>query len=93
MLTLKTVALLGLLAAQRCQTFYFLDVRNMVINSSNVKFSIGDKLKQTKPGKHVHALEFPTYPADICLCVVDVMKEYLECTKPLQGDNTSLFAT
>lgn len=72
MLTYKTVALLGLLSAQRCQTLYFLDIRNVVINSSTVKFSIGDKLKQTKPGKHVHELEFPAYPTDICLCIVDV---------------------
>ena len=38
-------------------------------------------------------LEFPAYPADICLCVVDVMKEYLERTKSLRGDITSLFVT
>ncbi|XP_074612234.1 uncharacterized protein LOC141866599 [Acropora palmata] len=93
MLTYKTVALLGLLSAQRCQTLYFLDIRNMVINSSTVKISIGDKLKQTKPGKHLHELEFPAYPTDICLCIVDVMKEYLERTKPLRGDITSLFVT
>ena len=75
MLTHKTVALLGLLSAKRCQTLYFLDIRNMVINSSTVKFSIGDKLKQTiEPGKHLHELEFPAYPTDTCLCVVDVMK-------------------
>ena len=74
MLTLKTVALLGLLSAQRCQTLYFLDIRNMAINSSTLKFSVGDKLKQTRPGKHVHELEFPAYPTDTCLCVVDVLK-------------------
>lgn len=93
MLTYKTVVLLGLLSAQRCQTLFFLDIRNMVINSSTVKISIGDKLKQTKPGKHVHELEFPAYPTDICLCIVDVMKEYLERNKPLRGDITSLFVT
>ena len=32
-----------------CQTIYFLDIRNMVVNNSTVKFSIRDKLKQTKP--------------------------------------------
>ena len=63
----------------------------MVINSSTVKFSIGDKLKQTKPGKHVHELEFPAYPTDICLCIADVMKEYLERTKPLRGDITIVY--
>ena len=41
----------------------------------------------------MHDLEFPAYAADICLCVVDVMKEYLERTKPLRGDITSLFVT
>ena len=93
MLTHKTVALLGLLSAQRCQTLYFLEIRNILINSSTVKFSVGDKLNQTKLGKHVKELEFPTYPTDTCLCVVDGMKEYLERTKPLRGDITSLFVT
>ena len=93
MLTLKTVALLGLLSAQRCQTLYFLDIRNMAINSSTLKFSVGDKLKQTRPGKHVHELKFPAYPTDTYLCVFDVVKEYLERTKPLRGDITSLFVT
>jgi len=54
MLTYKTVALLVILSAQRCQTLHFLDIRNMVLTDKIVKFSIGDKLKQTKPGKHVH---------------------------------------
>ena len=68
MLTHKTVALLGLLPVQRCQTIYFLVLRSMVINSSTVEFSIGEKLKQTKPGKHVDELEFPAYPTDLPLC-------------------------
>ena len=89
MLIYKTVALLGLLSAQRCQTLYFLDIRNVVINSSTVKFSIGDKLKQTKPGKHVHELEF----AFAFVLLMFNMKEYLERTKPLRGDITSLFVT
>ncbi|CAH3029057.1 unnamed protein product [Porites evermanni] len=53
MLTYKTVTLLGILSAQRCQTLYFLDIPNMVVNNSIVKFSIGDPLKQTKPGKYL----------------------------------------
>lgn len=36
---------------------------------------------------------FLAYPTDTCLCVVVVMKEYLERTKPLRGDITSLFVT
>ena len=65
----------------------------MVVNNSIVKFSIGDKLKQTKPGKHLHELEFPSYPTHVRLCVVDAVKEYLARTKPLRGIITSLFVT
>ena len=54
MLTYKTVTLLGILSAQRCQTLYFFDIQNMVVNNSIVKFSIGVQLKQTKPGKYLH---------------------------------------
>lgn len=93
MLTYKTVALLGILSAQRCQTLHFLDIRNMVLSDKIVKFSIGDKLKQTKPGKHVHELEFPAYPTDTCLCIVVVVKEYIERTKSLRGNITSFFIT
>ena len=65
----------------------------MVLTDSIVKFSIGDKLKQTKPGKHVHEFEFPAYPTDDCLCIVVVLKEYIERTKPLRGNIASLFLT
>ena len=46
--------------------------------------------EQTKTGKHLHELEFPSYPTDVRLCVVDVVKEYLARTKPLRGIITSL---
>ena len=57
------------------------------------KFSIGDKLKQTKPGTREHELEFPGYPLDASLCVVFIVKEYLERTKHLRKGITSLFVT
>ena len=63
------------------------------MNNAIVKFSIGDKLKQTKPGKHLHELEFPSYPTDVRLCVVDAVKEYLARTKHLRSIITSLFVT
>ena len=83
MLTYKNIALLGIFSAQGCQTPYFLDIRDMVVNNSIVKFPIGDKLKQTKPGKHLHELEFPSYPTDVGLRGVDAVKEYSARTKPL----------
>ena len=55
--------------------------------------SFGDKLKQTKPGTREHGLEFPGYPSDDSLCVVVIIKEYLERTKHLRKGITSLFFT
>ena len=70
-----------------------MDIRNLVLNSSNKKFSFGDKLKQTKPGKHIQELELPSYPSDATICIVNTMKEYLERTKPLRKNISSLFLT
>ena len=91
MLTFKTVTLLTLLSAQRMQTVHLLDIRNMSITDSIVKVSIGDKLKQTRPGYHIHELEFPAYYPDQRLCPVSVVKQYLIRTKPLRGEITNLF--
>ena len=54
MLTFKTVTLLTLLSAKRIQTIYLIDIRKMSITASIVKVSIGNKLKQTRPGYHLH---------------------------------------
>ena len=91
MLTFKTVTLLTLLSAQRLQTVHLLDIRNMSITDSIVQVSIGDKLKQTRPGYHIHELEFPAYYPDQRLCPVSVVKQYLIRTKPLRGEITNLF--
>ena len=48
-------------------------------------------LKQTRPGYHLHELEFPAYILDNDLCPVSVVKEYLARTKPLRGNIRSLF--
>ena len=66
---------------------------NREVPSANWKFSIGDNLRQTKPGTREHELEFPGYPSDASLCVVVIIKEYLEITKHLRKGITSLFVT
>ena len=53
-------------------------------------YSIGHKLKQTKPRQE---LEFPGYPSDASLCVIVIIKEYLERTKHFRKGITSLFVT
>ena len=90
MLTLKTVTLLTILSAQRIQTAHLLDIHNMLVGDSVVKISIGDKLKQTRPGYHLNELQFPAYNPHNELCQVLVVKEYLARMKPLHGNIMSL---
>ena len=93
MLTLKTcpVTLLTILSTQRIHTAHLLHIRNMLVSDSLVKVSIGDKLKQTRPGYHLHELELPAYTPHNELCPVSVVQEYLARMKPLCGNITSLF--
>ena len=90
LLKYKTVALLGISSAQRGAIRF----NSWTFGTRFWTFSIGDKLKQTKPGTHVPELKFPGYPSDASLCVVVVIiKEYLERTKHLRNGITSLFVT
>ena len=91
MLTFKTVTLLTRLSAQRIQTVHLLDIRNVDLSESIVKISVGDKLKQTRPGYHLHEHEFLDYSPDKNLCPVFTVREYLSRTKPLRGKVTNLF--
>lgn len=43
-----------------------------------MKIRIGDLLKTSSPGKHIGELNIPRYPNDERLCIVRVMRHYLE---------------
>lgn len=77
MMTFNSITLLTLFSAQRIQTVHSLDIRNVDLSECVVKTSVGDKLRQTRPGYHLHELEFPAYPPDKNLCPVFTVQEYL----------------
>ena len=60
-------------------------------SDSIVKTSVGNRLKQTRPGYHLHELEFPAYSPDKNLCPFLTVRGYLSQTKPLRGKVTNLF--
>ncbi len=92
-LTKKLLVLMLLISGQRGQTIHLLDVRNMDITFSYVSFTIGDLLKTSGPGRHAGQLYFKGYAPDRRLCVVTVLKEYLQRTLDSRGRHTSLFLT
>jgi len=50
-----------------------------------IVFTIGDKLKTTRPGKHLAPIELLAYPTDESICVVSHLRQYIERTKPIRA--------
>ena len=93
LLTQKLTMLLLLLSGQRQQTIHLLDVRNMSLTYSRASFRIGDVVKQTRPGHHVAELVFRAYAPDRRLCVITVLKCYLQRTLCVRGTTKQLLLT
>ena len=90
-LTLKTVTLLALLTAQRCQTLHKLDLSTLQVLPSMIRISITTPLKTTRPGRHLGPIELRAYPDNPSLCIVEHLTTYIDRTKPLRGLHTELF--
>ena len=82
--------LLCLLTEQRCQTLNKLDTNFMQILPDKIVFSVGGKLKTTRPGKHLQPIELIAYDQDKTLCVVSHLQTYLTYTQPLRGQYSKL---
>ena len=57
-LSLKVTFNMGLLSGQRCQTIHLLRIDHMEKSETKYVFPIYNKVKQTRPGKHIKPLEF-----------------------------------
>ena len=89
-LTTKTTMLLRLLIGQRCQTLTKLDINFMQILPYSVVFTVGDKWKTIRLGKHLQPIELIAYNQDKTLCVVSHLHTYLTHTQPLRGQHPKL---
>jgi len=89
-LTLKTTMLIALLSGQRCQTIHALDISAMTLSDGNCIFYIQKLLKTSRPGKHLGRLELRAFDEDKPLCVVTLLKEYIERTKLIRGTHSQL---
>ena len=86
-LTLKVLShnlalLLGLLSGgQRCQTIHQIQVPDISIANGLVSIPVMEKIKQTRPGKHMEPLRFRLYDQNDRLCIVTLFSVYLDVTK------------
>jgi len=90
-LTMKLVMLLLLVTAQRKQTLLLLDVLQLQLTDSSCVFQLTGLVKTSRPSDPKRSLVIKAYAPDRRLCIIFVLKEYLERTKLLRKQQTQLF--
>lgn len=92
-LTLRTVMLVALVSAQRCQSLHMLSLNNMTITNTQYCFTITGDYKQAKTGSDTLKIVLPAYPDDIRLCVFTTLNEYVTRTADLRHDDQLFIST
>lgn len=82
-LTIKTVSLLAIYSAQRCQTLSLLEIDNVKFTSNHVSIKVDHTIKQSRPGYTNPTLRFEEY-VDKDICIVSCLKEYINRTNQLR---------
>ena len=89
-LTLNLTMLLCLTTGQRGQTIHKFDVNYIQEMNDSYRITICEKLKQSKPGRHLAPIDLLCFQSDKKLCVVEHLKEYLQRTKQLREEHSQL---
>ena len=90
-LTIKLNILLFLTTGQRGQTIHKLDINFIQAVPNGYRITIKDKLKSTRPEKHLAPLDLMEFPEEPSLSVTVHLREYLKSTSSYRGENTQLF--
>lgn len=90
-LSRKALTLLALVLGQRIQTLSLIDIRNIVINKEVMEIKLPDRVKTSRPGKKQPILVLPIYKENLNNRPMYTLQCYLEKTKPLRKDITTLF--
>ena len=89
-LTLKLIMLLALTSAQRCQTLQAFSLENMKLTDEQCIFYFTKLLKTSRPGKHQPPIIVKAFTPNVKICPINVLKKYVEKTKPLRGKENQL---
>jgi len=90
-LTYKLVMLLALSTAQRAQTLHELLISDMIIGEKLVIIPMSSLLKHTTQSSRRYTIELRAYDVDPDICVVDVLKTYLNKTEKFRNGINKLF--
>ena len=72
------------------QTIHKFDINFIQDLGDRYRISVHEKLKQTKPGKHLEPVELLAFQEDKELCVAQHLREYIPRTNPLRKDHSQL---
>ena len=86
-LTFELVMLLALITGQICQTLHLLDLKDLHVTGDGVKFVINSLVKQSRLGCTQPILNLISYPHNIKLCIVSVLREYLVRTRSCRSSS------
>ena len=90
-LTLKLCMIIALTSAQRIQSLKFMDLDHLQLRNNSITFHFEKLIKQNRPGNVGFSVTLESYPPDRRLCVVRYLREYIERTSMLRGDERQLF--
>ncbi|XP_023316550.1 uncharacterized protein LOC106658044 [Trichogramma pretiosum] len=90
-LSRKVVTLLALVTGQRIQTLSLIKIENIKIEDERIVIFIPDRVKNSQKGVKQPVLYIPFYIQDVNICPASALKEYLNVTLTLRGEETSLF--
>ena len=93
--TMKLAMLVTLTTAQRRQSLHLMRTEGMVAEKEAYTFLVDTNIKQSRLSKSPseRIIRLKAYPTDNKLCVVDTCSVYLRKTRPIRGNESSLFLT
>ena len=92
-LTLRTVTLLALVSAQRCQSIHMLDIDNMQATSDKYIFQLHGRFKHARLGHETMTVVLPAFKDDIRLCIVHTLSVYLSRSEHLRNSSQLFVST
>lgn len=90
LLSFKLATLALLLSGRRGQTIINISIKNIAFAGNEVRISLGDILKTSKKDLHEPELVYTAFP-DKAICLVSTLREYLNRTHVIRGDECQLF--
>ena len=73
------------------QSIYLIKVEDVIFHEDSLELQFSVVLQHTRPGVHRENIRFQSYIQNKALCIVSLLREYIDRTSSLRGQETQLF--